>query len=79
LATADCPVDEEVQRGKISAGKYAVFTIPHTVEAVQIFWSSFTGELQKTKLQCDTTKPILERYKYKLVEEHKCEFCVPIT
>ena len=47
LTEADCPVDELVQRGELPGGKYAVFTIPHTAEAVQGFWSSVIQVLQE--------------------------------
>ena len=79
VATADCPVDDSVQRGEIPSGKYAVFTILHTAEAVQEFWASIIQVLQKEGLQFDTTRPILERYKHRLVEDGKCEFCIPLT
>lgn len=79
VAAVDCPVDEFVQRGEIPSGKYAVFTIPHTAEAVQEFWGSVVQMLQEEGLRFDATKPILERYKYRLVEDGKCEFCVPIV
>jgi len=78
VVTADCQIDEFVQRGEIPDGKYAVFTIPHTTEAVQAFWASVIQRLQDENLQLDMAKPILERYKYRLVEDRKCEFCVPI-
>jgi len=71
----DYPLDESIQRGEIPSGKYAIFTIPHTAEAVKKFWGTI---MQEEKLQFDKTKPILERYKYKLVENGECEFCVPI-
>jgi DNA gyrase inhibitor GyrI len=78
VVTADFPADEAVQRGEIASGKYAVFTILHTAEAVQEFWKTIFQTLQKEKLQFDTTKPILERYKNSVILEGKCEFCVPI-
>lgn len=78
VAAANCPVDESVQRGELVGGKYAVFTISHTTEAVQQFWASIRLVLQKENLQYDMTKPILERYKYKLIENEKCEFCIPL-
>ena len=79
VAAADCPVDDSVQRGEIPSGKYAVFTILHTAEAVQEFWASIIQVLQNEGLQFDTTRPILERYKHGLVEDGKCEFCIPLT
>jgi len=71
-------LENDVQHGEIQGGKYAVFTIPHTAESVQEFWGLFMNILQKENLQYDLGKPILERYKHKLVEDGKCEFCVPI-
>lgn len=78
VTTFDASTDMMVNRGEIPAGDYAVFTIPHTAEAVQNFWASIMLRLQGESLQWDSTKPILERYKYKLVEDGKCEFCVLI-
>ena len=78
VAAPDCPVDESVKYGEIPWGKYAVFTIPHTTEAVQEFWETIMNILQEKSLQYNIEKPILERYKYRLVEDGKCEFLVPI-
>ena len=78
VVNPDCRIDENVQCGEIPAGKYAVFTIPHTTEAVQEFWNSVFHVLQGKGLQHDIAKPILERYRYRLVENGQCEFCVPI-
>jgi DNA gyrase inhibitor GyrI len=78
IATVDFPEDDSIQKGEIPSGRYAIFTIPHTTEAVQEFWGSVSQELQERGLHLDTIKPILERYKYRLVEDGKCEFCVPI-
>lgn len=75
----DYPADNEVQRGEIPGGKYAVFTISHTAEAVREFWSSVIRVLEEEGLQFDMAKPILERYTYKMVEDGKCEFCVPLA
>ena len=78
VASVDFPADESVQRSEIPGGKYAVFTIPHTAEAVQEFWAYGIQKLQEAGLQLDMSKPILERYQYSVVEVGKCEFCVPI-
>ena len=78
IVAAACPSDESVQRGKSPSGKYAVFAIPHTTKAVQEFWSSIMNFLKKQNLHYDTSKPILERYKYNFVINDKCEFCIPI-
>jgi DNA gyrase inhibitor GyrI len=78
VAGTDRPTDETVQLGELPSGRYAVFTIPHTIEAVQEFWSAVFQVLYDSNLQYDETKPILARYKYRLIEDGKCEFCVPI-
>ena len=77
-ASNDTPIDGAVQRGEIPGGKYAIFTIPHTAEAVQEFWGSVFQVLGDKGLQYDTAKPIMERYKHRLVEDGFCEFCVPV-
>ena len=77
-APADCPVDGAVQKGEIPGGSYAVFAIPHTAEAVQAFWASVGSVLGEKGIRPDWTRPILERYRYRMVEAGKCEFCVPV-
>ncbi|ULQ60425.1 GyrI-like domain-containing protein [Brucepastera parasyntrophica] len=78
VAASDVRADGQVQRGEIPGGKYAVFTVEHTAEAIQAFWTSVIERLQKEGLQFDMTRSILERYEYRLVEEGQCEFCVPV-
>lgn len=68
-----------VQSGYISGGKYAVFTVSHTAQAVQEFWQNIFAELQQNNLLFDSARPILERYKYDMVKSGECEFCVPIV
>ena len=75
VVAPDFPLDEAVQQGEIPMGKYTIFTIPHTAEAVQAFWGSVIGVLQE---KFDVTKPILERYKSRLIDDGTCEFSVPI-
>ncbi len=78
VATANTPADEAVQRGQINGGRYAVFTVPHTAEAVQEFWASIIQTLQDKNLPFDTTRPVLERYQHHMVQDGKCEFCIPL-
>lgn len=72
------PAEDAVQRGEIPGGDYAVFTLPHTAEAVQAFWASMIPQLQAQGSQFDGERPILERYREQLVQAGQCEFCVPI-
>lgn len=73
-----CPADEAVQPGELPGGRYAVFPVPHTAEAVRAFWSSLFSTLEETGLTPTPAKPVLERYRACLVEKGLCEFCVPI-
>lgn len=78
VTTADCPIDESVQIGQLNGGRYAVFTVDHTAEAVQEFWASIFQVIQEKGLQFDMTKPVLERYRHRLIQDGKCEFCIPL-
>jgi DNA gyrase inhibitor GyrI len=73
-----CINDDYINEGSIPGGKYAVFKIEHTAEAVQKAWLAIFSELFKLNYQLDETRSILERYRKKLVKEHYCEICVPI-
>ncbi|MGX7264495.1 AraC family transcriptional regulator [Enterococcus crotali] len=71
---------EGMKETVLENGKYAIFEVKHTKEAVQHFWTEFS----KKKLQeensfvIDFKRPILERYTVKQVALGNCEFCVPI-
>ena len=70
--------DGHVCQGNIAGGRYAVFTISHTAEAVQKAWFEIFPELLKQGFQFDEARPILERYIVEMVNNHFCEICVPI-
>jgi len=70
--------DDFVQLGKIVGGKYCVFKIEHTAEAVKKAWSEVFTEVERRSQNFDNTRPILERYIVKLVNNHYCEICIPI-
>lgn len=70
--------DECIKRGRIIGGKYAIFTIDHTVEAVQRAWNEMFSILFSQGYQIDISRPVIERYAYKMLKNHKCEICVPI-
>jgi len=72
------PEENDVLDRKMIGGRYAVFKINHTAEAVQKAWSEIFSELAKRNLRPDGTRPIMERYAAQLVREHFCEICVPI-
>lgn len=61
---------------EIPDGKYAIFEISHTVEAVSEFWGNLPSLLGE--LPIDRSKPIIERYAVEKVANHLCEFCIPL-
>lgn len=70
--------DDVVAEGNIIGGKYAVFIIHHTAEAVQKAWADIFPELLRHGYQFDEARPIMERYLVHMVNSHHCEICVPI-
>ena len=68
-----------ISKGVLDSGRYAVFTVDHTSEAVQRFYADFIAELAAAGLAFDASRPMIERYVNKLVESGFCEFCVPVA
>jgi DNA gyrase inhibitor GyrI len=73
-----CINDDLVKQGNIIGGKYAIFKISHTAEAVKKAWTEIFPALTNQGYQYDETKPILERYSSEMVNNNYCEICVPI-
>jgi DNA gyrase inhibitor GyrI len=73
-----CIENEYINQGELLEGKYAIFTVSHTAEAIQKAWGEIFVELQNQGFQWDIKKPVIERYAAKMVKEHKCEICVPV-
>ena len=68
----------EIQTREIQGGKYIVFLIPHTAESVMAAWQNYFEETIQQKCILDTSRPVMECYRKKLVDEHYCELYVPI-
>jgi DNA gyrase inhibitor GyrI len=68
----------DIKEGLLQGGKHVVFQIDHTAEAVQNAWSEIFPGLFGQGLQFDESRPILERYRVEMVNNHSCEICVPI-
>lgn len=64
--------------GKIIGGKYCVFKISHTADAMQRAWMEIFPELSKRNYEFDDRRPIIERYAIQMINKHCCEICVPI-
>ena len=69
---------KSVKCRNIDGGKYVTFLIFHTVDAVQAAWEQCFNELSKQGYSLDVSRPIMERYKSRLVGNHYCELCVPV-
>ena len=67
-----------VNEGNINGGKYAVFIIEHTADAVQKAWGEIFPGLARQRYVFDEARPIIERYIVEMVNNHLCEICVPI-
>ncbi|WP_027634672.1 AraC family transcriptional regulator [Clostridium hydrogeniformans] len=70
--------NKHINFGRTMGGKYCVFKISHTGEAMQKAWMEIFPELSKRNYEFDDRRPIFERYSMKMVNKHYCEICVPI-
>jgi DNA gyrase inhibitor GyrI len=70
--------DTDVNVAELPGGKYAVFTIDHTAEAIQKAWGEIFVRLSAQGRQPDVSRPILERYIPAMIDNHLCEICVPV-
>jgi DNA gyrase inhibitor GyrI len=68
----------DVLPGQISGGKYAVFTVEHTAQAVAQAWANIFDVLRTNNCRYDSTRPILERYTAARIAKQLCEICVPV-
>lgn len=68
---------DKVNSGYFEGGKYAVFSVPHTKEAVQNFWAEMEKHVNENGLIMRES-PIIERFKEPVGEENSCEFLLPI-
>ena len=74
----DFKVIEPAKSGTFSGGKYAVFLLDHTKEAVSEFWNSVFTEIEKNDLSIKK-QPIIERYTSQMIDKDLCEILVPIN
>lgn len=63
--------------GTFNGGKYAVFLLDHTKEAVSKFWSTVFSEIEQHQLII-RQEPIIERYTSQMIDNHLCQILVPI-
>nr|WP_308505578.1 GyrI-like domain-containing protein [uncultured Agathobaculum sp.] len=68
----------DVRYGSLPGGRYAVFTIPHTEQAVSEAWHTIGRLLLETGCTADSGRPVMERYTSAGVQDGTCAFCIPI-
>lgn len=66
-----------VDSRKLDDGTYAIFEVEHTQEEVQKFWKNM-GVLSN-EINIDFQKLIIERYTLDKINNHLCEFCIPLA
>mgnify|MGYP006070659735 FL=1 len=69
---------DQVECRELEGGKYLVFLIPHTIDAVRTAWQMCFSELELLGYLPDESRPIMERYKKRLVDQQYCELCMPV-
>jgi DNA gyrase inhibitor GyrI len=70
--------EANVNIAELPGGRYTVFTIDHTAEAIQKAWVEIFVQLSAQGQQPDVSRPILERYIPAMIDKHLCEICVPV-
>ena len=68
----------DVRYGTLPGGRYAVFPIPHTEQAVSEAWLSTGRLLRETGCTADPGRPVMERYTPAGAQDGICEFCIPV-
>lgn len=67
-----------VIEGQSPHGKYVVFEVAHTPEAVGKAWIEAFVCLDRAKYTLDSSRPVLERYDSVKIDQGKCELCFPV-
>ena len=73
----DFHVEKPAQVSTFTGGKYAVFLLDHTKDAISEFWGNIFSEIAKHNLSI-RQQPIIERYTWQMIDNHLCEILVPI-
>ncbi|MCI8650138.1 MAG: DNA gyrase inhibitor [Anaerotruncus sp.] len=77
--TADRRVDsDEIHSRLLAGGRYVTFLLEHTAQAVQKAWEGCFLEVAQQGYSLDSARPVVERYAKALVDQHRCELCVPV-
>ncbi|MGX7148426.1 AraC family transcriptional regulator [Enterococcus ureasiticus] len=69
----------DINNDVLESGKYAIFTVEHTEEAIIKAMGNMFSEIDSEGHSLNARQPIIERYAVKMVENNKCEICVPLS
>ncbi|WP_339309269.1 GyrI-like domain-containing protein [Paenibacillus sp. FSL k6-2145] len=69
--------DDSIEIGELLGGDYLICKVRHTAEAIQQAWNVIIPHLQTSGYRMDN-KPVIERYRWALLNQHYCEICVPV-
>lgn len=68
----------DVRYGSLTGGRYAVFPVPHTEQAISEAWHAIDRLLRENGCTADPDRPVMERYTPAGAQDGICEFCIPI-
>lgn len=68
-----------ITQGTTDAGHYVVLEFPHTEEAVSLAWKEAFAYIAGKGYQLDFERSVIERYKKRMVDQHRCEMMVPVV
>ena len=71
-------LEADMAPGRLPGGCYACFQGAHTPSGVQALWKNSFAALAEQGLAPDPDRPVLERYRPKLLEQGLCELCIPV-
>lgn len=74
----DYQVDDSVLKGELSGGKYVVYEVKHTSDAIQKAYTEIFQSLKSSGYKMDDNKPIMEKYTGDMFSNPYCEICVPV-
>ncbi|PAF32895.1 GyrI-like domain-containing protein [Paenibacillus sp. 7516] len=77
LHELELPEDDSIEIGELQGGNYLICKVRHTPEGIQQAWNEIIPYLQNNRYIIDQ-QPVLERYRWDLLEQHECEICVPV-
>ncbi|MEO2203729.1 GyrI-like domain-containing protein [Paenibacillus pabuli] len=77
LHELEFPEDDSIEIGELHGGNYLICKVKHTAEGIQQAWNDIIPYLQNNNYVINH-KPVLERYRWELLEQHYCEICVPV-